>query len=122
MSSSPCCTRPNVSSSTRAGTGDPLFPRPVLDPDLAGDRAAGEAGGAVQPGGLVDSAGLAEHRGAPVGGLRSMLQITDRSHRSFPVRVRGPLAGEPAAQVRDGRAIVGVAAEHLRHQEGPRAR
>ena len=30
----------------------PFLARAVLDPDLAGDGAAGEAGGAVQPGRL----------------------------------------------------------------------
>jgi hypothetical protein len=41
-----------------------------------------------------------------------MPQITDRSHRSC-VHAFG---GEPPAQAGDGGAVVGVAAEHLRHQ------
>ena len=45
-----------------------------------------------------------------------MAQITDRSQRCLPVRVGAPWLSQPAGQVRDGRAVVGVAAEHLRDQ------
>ena len=83
-----------------------------------GDGAAGEAGGAVQPGRLVHGLGLAEDRGAGVSGVAEHAP----DHRPVPAFLPGagahPLVRQPAAQVRDGRAVVGVAAEHLRDQHG----
>ena len=88
------------------------------DPDLPGDGAAGQAGGAVQPGRLVDGLGLAEDRGAGVGGVAEHAP----DHRPVPAFLAGagahPLVRQPAAQVGDGGAVVGVAAEHLRDQGG----
>ena len=96
----------------------PFLARAVLDPDLAGDGAAGEAGGAVQPGRLVDGLRLAEDCGAGVGGVAEHAP----DHRPVPAFLAGagahPLARQPAAQVRDGGAVVGVAAEHLGDQGG----
>ena len=120
LSASRCWTRSNVSSSTRAGTGIPVHSSRgrSCDPDLPGDGAAGEAGGAVQPGRLVDGLGLAEDRGAGVGGVAEHAP----DHRPVPPFLAGAgahaLVRQPAAQVRDGRAVVGVAAEHLGHQGG----
>ena len=102
------------------GDGDarPFLPGPVLRPDLPRDGAAGEAGGAVQPGRLVDDLGLAEDRGAGVGGVAEHAP----DHRPVPAFLPGAgahsLVRQPAAQVRDGGAVVGVAAEHLRDQHG----
>ena len=44
--------------------------------------------------------------------------MTDRSHRSLPVRVATPSAVSHRREVGDGGAVVGVAAEHLRDQGG----
>ena len=44
--------------------------------------------------------------------------MTDRSQRSLPVRVATPCAVSQRPQVGDGGAVVGVAAEHLRDQDG----
>ncbi len=104
----------------QGGDGDagPFLPGPVLDPDLAGDGAAGEAGGAVQPGLARVRLGLAEDRGAGVGRVAEHAP----DHRPVPpvLRCAGAhsLVRQPAAQVRDGGAVAGVAAEHLAHQGG----
>ena len=44
--------------------------------------------------------------------------MTDRSHRSLPVRVATPSAVSHRREAGDGGAVVGVAAEHLRDQHG----
>ena len=102
----------------RDGDPGPFLPGPVLRPDLPRDGAAGQAGGAVQPGRLVDGLRLAEDRGAGVGGVAEHAP----DHRPVPPLLARAgahaLRGEPAAQVRDGGAVVGVAAEHLRDQHG----
>src|ERR1700724_1286818 len=88
LSWSRCCSRSPGSWSTRAGERDrgPFFPGPVLRPDLPGDGAAGEAGGAVQPGRLVDDLGLAEDRGAGVGGVAEHAP----EHAAVPAVLPGP--------------------------------
>jgi hypothetical protein len=96
----------------------PFLAGPVLRPDLPRDGAAGEAGGAVQPGRLVDDLGLAENRGAGVGGVAEHAP----DDGPVPPLLAGAggeaLGGEPAAEVGDGGAVVGVAAEHLGDQGG----
>jgi hypothetical protein len=56
---------------------------------------------------------LAEHRGAGVGGVAQHAP----DHRAVPLGLAGArgdaFAGEPAGQVGDGGAVVGVAAEQL---------
>ena len=47
-----------------------------------------------------------------------MPQITDRSQRCLPVRVGTSWLGQPAGQVGDRGAVVGVAAEQLGDQRG----
>ena len=104
----------------QGGNGDvrPFLLWPVLHPDLPRDGAAGQPGGAVQPGGLVNGLRLAEDRGAGVGGVAEHAP----DHRPVPPLLPGAGAhavrGEPPAEVGDGGAVVGVAAEHLRDQGG----
>ena len=101
-----------------AGTRDlqPLLPRPVHGLDRPRHRAALQAGDAVQPGRPAGGHGLAEHRRPGVGGVAQHRP----DHAAVPAVLAGPggcaLAGQPAGQVRDGGAVVGVAAEHLRDQ------
>src|SRR6516162_4980257 len=94
----------------------PFLPGPVDCLDGPRGAAPLQAGDAVQPGRLVDGHGLAEDRGARVGGVAQHAP----DHAAVPAVLAGPgghaLAGQPAGQVRDGGALVGVAAEQLRHQ------
>ena len=66
----------------------------------------------------MDDLGLAEHGAARVGGVAQHAP----DHAAVPAVLAGPGhragGGQPAGQVRDGGAVVGVAAEHLRHQHG----
>src|SRR5262245_18343974 len=75
-----------------------------------------QPGDPVQPGRFVDGLGLAEHGAALVAGIAQH----PPDHRPVPAMLAGPgedaPASQPAAQVGDGGTVVGVAAEHLRHQ------
>jgi hypothetical protein len=94
----------------------PLFPRPVHGLDCPRRGPSLQPGDPVQPGRPAGGHGLAEHRAAGVGGVAEH----GPDHAAVPAVLAGPgghaQAGQPAGQVRDGRAVVGVAAEHLRDQ------
>src|SRR6516164_1849696 len=102
------------------GDGDagPFLAGPVHRLDRPWHRASLQPGDAVQPGRLVHGQGLAEDGGPGVGGVAQHAP----DHAAVPAVLAGAgrhaLGGEPAGQVGDGGALVGVAAEHLRDQRG----
>src|SRR5215207_9371187 len=98
------------------GNLGPLFAGAAHGSGRSRHRASLQTGDAVQPGRFLDGHGLAEHRPASVGGV--MQHAAD--HRPVPAVLAGAsrhaLAGQPASQVGDGGAVVGVAAEQLGDQ------
>src|SRR5215217_2493530 len=77
-----------------------------------------QAGHPVQAGGFVHDHGLAEHGAPGVGGVAQHAP----DHRAVPAVLAGAgghtLVGQPAGQVGDRSAVVGVAAEQLGDQGG----
>ena len=95
----------------------PLLPRPVDGLDRPRCGAALQPGDAVQSRRPAGGHGLAEHRRAGVSGVAEH----GPDHAAVPAVLAGPggcaLAGQPAGQVGDRGAVVGVTAEHLRDQD-----
>ncbi len=97
------------------GDRDPVFEGARLSHGVARHALSLPTRRAVDAGALLEAGRFQEPSPAGIGGLRSIPQTTERSQRSFPVRVTTPSALSQRVSSAIEHWSSAVAAEHLSH-------